>query len=253
MSITTIILNRIGEMEHNLQWTAQDQHTIIMNRIHEVEQRNIRTGDGTVPTTSGRKRTATRDATTGNDPQNDESNPARNGHGRTVHSHPTEQPSNDDDDDDDDDTDRRERWQKMELQLQQVTRERDQLKENIDERFRAMESHMRQRIQEMEWQLQQVTRERDRLKDDTDERFREMNSKLLQLMTERDAAVLLTEDMEQELCRLSQELDDLTDADIATTKGPVAKHRTRTTRDDSGKMQNGNKKRKMDQHNFPMR
>ena len=141
----------------------------------------------------------------------------------------------------------------MELQLQQVTRERDQLKENADERFREMESHMRQRIQEMEWQLQQVTRERDRLKDDTDERFREMNSKLLQLMTERDAAVLLTEDMEQELCRLSQELDDLTDADIAATKRPVAKHHTRTATDDSGKMPNGNKKRKMDQHNFPMR
>ena len=103
----------------------------------------------------------------------------------------------------------------------------------------------------MEWQLQQVTRERDWLKDDTDERFREMNSKLLQLMTERDAAVLLTEDMEQELCRLSQELDDLTDAvDIATTKRPVAKHHTRTTTDDSAKMPNGNKKRKMDQLPF---
>ena len=77
-----------------------------------------------------------------------------------------------------------------------------QLKENV------------KRFRQMELQIAQLTFERDQLK------------------LERDEALLLTEDMEKELYRLSQELDYFTDSGRTSTSQKMQKNDRTTTDDD---------------------
>jgi hypothetical protein len=103
--------------------------------------------------------------------------------------------------------------------------------------------------------LQQATRKGDQLKlpVDTDQRFNEMNSTLLQMtrerdqmIVERDEAVSLTEDMEREICCLSQELDYFTNAASGTTCTTKRRIERRIrVMDDNGTVPNEKKKQRL--------
>ena len=111
------------------------------------------------------------------------------------------------------------------------------------------------RLRDMELQLQHVTRERDQVKRCTYQRLKEMNSHLRQatlerdqLMRERDEAVSRTEELERELSRVMQPQQPQRQVTVAggTTLLVTNRHSERRplVADNGGTVPDANKKRK---------